>query len=172
MTSEQTRSRVATQSNVSASQVHEREKQAHALAAENRAKSSVRQNLSYLFNPSTSTGPPARLRTRALLRVLHSVGVFLYWKAVRWAKYAIVGAVVGAIGSFAVAGSLASGVGFLVAPPGILASIAVGGVWYTAKFAWRRIQRRRNKTGHTSEVPTEGQVHPRFVNKEPELVPW
>lgn len=149
-------------------------RQTHALQQEHNATSTLRRNLSYLYNPgaSTSTDRPARLRTRALLHSLRSIGIFLYWRAVRWAKYAAVGAVVGALGSFAFAGSLASGVGAVVAPTGVLASIAVGGVWWVGRWAWGRYVRRGGRGREVGKVMGERRVHPAVAGREPELVPW
>lgn len=145
-------------------------KERHALKQEHSAASSVRQNLAYLWNPATvaATERPSRLRTRALLRSLRSIGIFIYWRLYRWAKYAIVGAVVGAVGSFAFAGTLATGVGAIIAPPGILASIAVGGIWWAARWGWNRAMHKRGK----GRITAEPQVHPRVAEREPELVPW
>lgn len=138
-----------------------------ALVGERNAWSRARLQLSYLIDPSKSGAAPGRFRTRALLRSLHHLGVFVFWRVVRWAKYAIVGSVVAALGSFAAAGSLASGVGILLAPPGILASIAIGTVWGLGKWAWRRHLR---KSGH--DVAGGPQMHPKVAEKEPELLPW
>lgn len=149
-------------------------KQQHALKAERTASSDIKRNLSYLWNPAAASAleRPSRLRTRALLRSLHSIGVFLYWRLYRWAKYAIVGAIVGAVGSFAFAGTMATGVGAIIAPTGIFASIAVGGVWWAARWAWGRATHKRERLGRAGKVPHERQVHPSMAGKEPELVPW
>src|SRR5580658_8465658 len=77
------------------------------------ALAAAKQNISFLYSPSSASNAPARLRTRAMLRSLHYVGVFIFWRIVRYAKYALVGAVLAAVGGSA----MGSGVAFLVAPP-------------------------------------------------------
>ena len=98
------------------------------------------RNLHYLLAPSSST-QPARFRTRALLRSLHYLGKFILYRLVRYAKYAAVAFAVGAIGA-GVFGSVVSGVGFIVAPTGILGSIAAAGVWGTGRFIARRAHKK------------------------------
>lgn len=78
------------------------------------------------------------------------------------------GAVIGAVGSFAAAGTLATGVGAIIAPPGILASIAVGGIWWAARWGWNRATHKRGK----GQATGERQVQPPVAEREPELVPW
>lgn len=63
--------------------------EAKAIDSENTALARARVQLSYLYNPKAATQAPGRFRTRALLRSLHYIGVFIFWRAVRWAKYAI-----------------------------------------------------------------------------------
>lgn len=111
----------------------------------NSALINARRNFSYLVNP-TSTDRPARLRTRALLRTVRYVVQFVIWRLVRWAKYAAVGAVIAAIGTTAL-GTFVSGVGWVLAPPSIGASIVAMGIWTTGKFAARRFHNRWKETG-------------------------
>jgi len=112
-----------------------------SLAKETGAYTRLRQNLQYLYDPKTAALAgirPSSIRTRALLRSLHHLAVFLFWRAVRWAKYAAIGSAVAALGSVAVAGSAVSGIGFLLAPPGILASVGIGTVWGLGRWGCRR----------------------------------
>nr|POE98786.1 hypothetical protein CFP56_73664 [Quercus suber] len=100
----------------SASQ-HSNKDQQNRLAA---AKTSIK----FMLDPQT--GPqPTQLRTRAFLRSLRYVTIFLFWRLVRYAKYAAVGALVAAVGSTAI-GSVLSGAAFVVAPTGILGGAGVG----------------------------------------------
>lgn len=107
----------------------------------------ARRNFRYLTDPSGTAGDrPARLRTRALLRTLRYLGQFVFWRLVRWAKYAAVGALVAAISATAVGGFL-SGAAWIIAPPSIGASIIAASIWGTGKFAARRLHRRWRDTG-------------------------
>jgi len=100
----------------------------------------AQRTVSFLVHPDSSNAP-ARRRTRALLRSLRYIGVFLFWRLFRYAKYAAVGAITAAIAGTAI-GSIASGAAFVVAPPGIFAGAGVGLVWGLGKFGWRVLARR------------------------------
>ncbi|EKD12511.1 uncharacterized protein L3040_008164 [Drepanopeziza brunnea f. sp. 'multigermtubi'] len=113
--------------------------EARATARSSSALHSAKQNLRFLFAPDSPTSPrPAHRRTRALLRALRYIGVFVFWRVVRYAKYALVGSVVAAVGATAVGGAV-SGVGFLLAPPTVLASLGVGTAWAVGKWGFRRL---------------------------------
>ncbi|KAH8761913.1 hypothetical protein BGZ57DRAFT_904379 [Hyaloscypha finlandica] len=87
---------------------------------------SAKQNIHFLFAPNSPNSPrPAHLRTRALLRSLRYIGIFIFWRVVRYAKYALVGSIVAAVGATAF-GGVVSGVGWVLAPTGILGTVAVG----------------------------------------------
>ena len=94
-------------------------------------------HLKYLYSP-TPSNQPAHLRTRTLLRSFRYLAIFIFWRVVRYAKYAATGALVAAVSGTAI-GSVVSGVGFLVAPTVILGGAGVGLVWALAKFGWRRV---------------------------------
>jgi hypothetical protein len=100
---------------------------------------SAKQNLHFLFAPNSTNSPrPAHLRTRALLRSLRYIGIFVFWRIVRYAKYALVGSVVAALGATAF-GGVVSGVGWILAPPGILGTVGIGMVWALGKWGFRRM---------------------------------
>ncbi|PBP26615.1 hypothetical protein BUE80_DR002432 [Diplocarpon rosae] len=100
---------------------------------------SAKQSLHFLVAPDSPTSPrPARLRTRALLRSLRFIGVFIFWRVVRYAKYALVGSIVAAVGATAFGGAI-SGVGFLLAPPTILGSLGIGTAWAVGKWGFRKM---------------------------------
>lgn len=91
----------------------------------------------------------------------------------RYAKYAATGALIAAVSGTAI-GSLVSGVGFLVAPTGILGGAGVGLIWALAKFGWRRVGRK----GAASEDPrrderedAKGAEEERAV-RVPRTEPW
>jgi hypothetical protein len=98
------------------------------------ALASAKANISFLYSPTSSPHAPARLRTRALLRSLHYIGVFIFWRIVRYAKYALVGSIIAAVGSTAIG----SGVAFFVAPPTVAASVGVGIIWAVGKWGFRK----------------------------------
>jgi len=106
----------------------------------------TKQNLAFLVHPDSATAPNAR-RTRALLRSLRYIGIFVFWRLYRYAKYAAVGALTAAVAGTAI-GSVASGAAFVLAPTGIFAGAGVGFLWALGKFGWR-ILGRRLKTGET-----------------------
>lgn len=109
--------------------------------SEQTALATAKRNLSYLFNPKSANQSPARLRTRTFLRVLHYLGVFLFWRLVRWGKYALVGAAVAAVGATAL-GGVASGAAFVVAPPTIIGSLGMGLVWSVGRYGFRKATER------------------------------
>lgn len=129
-------------------------------------------HLKYLYSP-TPANQPAHLRTRTLLRSFRYLALFVFWRVVRYAKYAATGALIAAVSGTAI-GSLVSGVGFLVAPTGILGGAGVGLIWALAKFGWRRVGRK----GAASEDPrrderedAKGAEEERAV-RVPRTEPW
>ena len=63
----------------------------HTSSSQHTTLQSVRRNAQYLLDPQHSPAPDRR-RTRTLLRTARYLGVFLFWRLVRYAKYAAVGA--------------------------------------------------------------------------------
>lgn len=114
----------------------------------NSALANARRNLNYLINPKTSAAGdrPARLWTRALLRSIRYISQVVLWRLVRWAKYAAIGAIVAAVGATAF-GAFASGVGWIIAPPSIGASIVAMSIWKVGGFAAQRLHKRWQQTG-------------------------
>ncbi|RMD40550.1 hypothetical protein DV735_g4564, partial [Chaetothyriales sp. CBS 134920] len=106
----------------------------------------ARRNFNFLISPNSATDRPARLRTRALLRVFHYIGQFVLWRLVRWAKYAAVGLAVAAVGATAM-GSVLTGVAWIAAPPTIGTSIFAACIWGVGKFVARRLHQRWKATG-------------------------
>lgn len=109
----------------------------------------AKRNAAFLINPDASNAPDRR-RTRALLRSFRYVAVFLFWRLVRYAKYAAVGAITAAIAGTAI-GSVASGAAFVIAPPGIFAGAGVGLLWGLGKFGWR-VLAKRVRTGESHDA--------------------
>jgi hypothetical protein len=100
---------------------------------------SAKRNLHYLFAPNSPHAPhPAHLRTRALLRSLRFIGIFIFWRIVRYAKYALVGSVVAAVGASAF-GGVVSGAAFVLAPPTIASSLGIGLIWMVGKWGFRKM---------------------------------
>ena len=106
---------------------------------------SAKRNFNYLINPSKAVDHPSRFRTRALLRSLHYITKFIFWRVVRYAKYVAIGSLVAAIGATAF-GSVVTGVAWIAAPPTIGASAIAATVWWVGGFAARRIQKRWAKS--------------------------
>lgn len=103
------------------------------------ALQSAKRNLHYLLAPNSPNAPhPAHLRTRALLRSLRFIGIFIFWRIVRYAKYALVGSLVAAIGASAF-GGVVSGAAFVLAPPTIASSVGIGMIWMLGKWGFRKM---------------------------------
>ncbi|KAK5000288.1 hypothetical protein LTR66_000820 [Elasticomyces elasticus] len=104
----------------------------------------AKRTLTYLVDPTNPSAAPTRFRTRALLRTFRYLAIFIFWRVVRYAKYAATGALIAAA-SGTVIGSMVTGVGFIAAPPTIFAGTGVGLLWGIAKFGWRRATRRTQR---------------------------
>ncbi|KAF8859869.1 hypothetical protein BDZ45DRAFT_346340 [Acephala macrosclerotiorum] len=151
--------------------------QAHAQIRSSSALASTKTNLHYLFAPDNPNSPrPAHRRTRALLRSLRYIGIFIFWRVVRYAKYALIGSVVAAVGAAAF-GGFVSGVGWILAPPTLAGSLGLGAVWAMGKWGFTKM-RVGEKVGGAAEyevkearegVKQDGQW--RDV-QGPRAVPW
>ncbi|KAK5108993.1 hypothetical protein LTR62_007627 [Meristemomyces frigidus] len=142
--------------------------------------SKARDSIKFLVDPKT--GPqPHHLRTRALLRSLRYFTIFAFWRLIRYAKYALVGAAVAAISGTAI-GSVVSGTAFLIAPTGVLGGAGVGVLWAIGKFGWRRARARyeggRAREGRGDaraderDDAREGEGKGDVVIKAPRADPW
>ncbi|KAK0274455.1 hypothetical protein LTR35_011609 [Friedmanniomyces endolithicus] len=110
----------------------------------------------YLLDPKAVVGPqPTHLRTRAFLRSARYILIFAFWRLVRYAKYAAMGAAVAAISGTAI-GSVVSGAAFVIAPTGILGGAGLGLLWAVGKFGWRRATARLGSGGHDAHVDARG----------------
>lgn len=108
------------------------------------ALATTKRNLRYLYDPKTAPNAIASRRTRTLLRVIRSATIFLFWRLVRYAKYVAIGSLVATIGAGAF-GTVFSGVGFVLAPTGILGTVMAGSVWGVGRLVLRRV---KNGWGH------------------------
>jgi hypothetical protein len=141
---------------------------------ESQALQSFRRNASYLFRPDKDHRP-ARFRTRALLKTARYISIFIFWRLVRYAKYALIGSVAAAVAGTAI-GSVVSGVGFIVAPTGIFAGAGVGLLWGLGKFGWRTLAR-RTRGGDVDSDPRKDELldageHKTVDIKAPKMDPW
>jgi hypothetical protein len=131
------------------------------------ALATTKRNLRYLYDPKSAPASAiSSRRTRALLRVLRSSAIFLFWRLVRYAKYVAIGSLVATIGAGAF-GTVVSGAGFVLAPTGILGTVMAGSVWGVGRFVLRRVKRRfgddegghahvwarREREGEVGEMP-------------------
>jgi len=58
---------------------------------------------------------------------------------VRYAKYALVGSIVAAVGASAFGGAV-SGAAFLLAPPTLATSVGIGLIWAVGKWGFRKMR--------------------------------
>ncbi|KAF2492098.1 hypothetical protein BU16DRAFT_529469 [Lophium mytilinum] len=142
-------------------------------ASSRSALTSAKRSLRYLYSPGNSPNQPDRRRTRVLLRFLRSATIFVFWKLVRWAKYAAIASLVAAVGAGAV-GTAVSGVGFVLAPTGIMAAVLSGSVWGIGRMAARRVQKRWGKSGYGEMEEEIEESRSANMRKEvgPEAIPW
>lgn len=147
------------------------------LAQPDHQKSKLTQTtntLKYLYDPTH--GPqPAHLRTRSLLRSARYITIFIFWRLVRYAKYAAMGALATAVAGTAI-GSVVSGAAFVIAPTGILGGAGVGLLWAVGKFGWRRasarVRRERGVDARGDERrDAEGEEEVKPV-RVPRTEPW
>jgi hypothetical protein len=140
---------------------------------------SAKRNLNYLLNPSKATDHPSRFRTRALLRSLRYLGIFIFWRVVRYAKFVAVGAVAAAIGATAF-GSVVTGVAWVAAPTSIGAAIVSASIWGVGKWGAKRLHRRWERTGKDEGVELREVKEANPVRQEgtwrketgPGAIPW
>jgi hypothetical protein len=119
-------------------------------ATSNHRLVAAKDSVKFLLDPKT--GPqPHQLRTRAFLRSVRYIAIFIFWRLVRYAKYAAVGAIVAAVSGTAI-GSIVSGAAFVVAPTGIIGGAGMGLIYAVARFGFRRASRKLKK-GERSDDP-------------------
>jgi len=105
--------------------------------AANSAISKAKRTLSYLYSPSKNPLPHGLFarKTVILLRTLRYLSIFIIHRVFRSLRYATVGAISAAVAGSAF-GTITGGVGFLLAPQGILAGAGVGLLWGLARVGW------------------------------------
>lgn len=150
-----------------------------ALPDQQKSKISKATNtLKYLYDPTR--GPqPSHLRTRTFLRSLRYISIFIFWRLVRYAKYAAMGALATAVAGTAI-GSVASGAAFVIAPTGILGGAGVGLLWAVGKFGWRwarmrvdgRVRERGLDPRRDEREDAEGEEEVKPVVRVPRTEPW
>ncbi|KAF1917283.1 hypothetical protein BDU57DRAFT_159679 [Ampelomyces quisqualis] len=112
------------------------------------ALATTKLNLRYLYDPTSSQ--ISSRRTRALLHVVRSTFLFVFWRLVRYAKYVALGSVVATVGAGAL-GTVVSGAGFVLAPTGIVGAVLAGSVWGVGKFVLGRVGGRVGDYGGVDE---------------------
>lgn len=141
------------------------------------ALTSTKQNLRYLYDPKTASAHAVQSRrTRAILRLVRSSLIFVFWRVVRYAKYVAIGSLIATVGAGAF-GTIVSGAGFVLAPTGIAGTIMAGTVWGLGKFVVRRVQRRWehgsiNAQSYEEATGTAKTGGLRGEYRGPESVPW
>jgi len=138
---------------------------------EQTALARVRTNFNYLISPSKSSAAPGTsLRLRFLLRTLHSIGTFLFWRLYRWAKYAVIGSAIAALGTISIGG--VGALGLLAAPTGIVGSAALGTVWGVGRWGWKRVWNRGQKGKKSAGVTTMEEGPKTGARNDLVEVPW
>ena len=144
----------------------------------NSALINAKRNFNYLVSPSTAGHQP-RLRTRALLRTCRYIGQFIFWRVVRWAKFAAAGALVAIVGATAF-GSVVSGVAWIAAPPSIGVGILASVIWGVGKYMARKLHHRWNVSGRDAGQEARERMEENPVRQEgsygqdigPRAMPW
>ena len=133
------------------------------------------QDIKYLIDPKKNSPAAHTRRTRYFLRTARYVAKFLFWRLIRYIKYAAVGAATAAIAGTAI-GSVLSGAAFVIAPPGIFAGAGVGLLWGLGKFGWRTLARRVRKGDVEHADPKKDEKHEGHEEVEavrpPSTDPW
>lgn len=106
---------------------------------------SAKRNLNFLINPEKAANHPSRFRTRALLRTVRYLGIFIFWRVVRYAKYVAVASIVATVG--AAASGVIAPFAWLAAPPTMSAAIVSASIWGVGKFSAKRLHKRWEQTG-------------------------
>ncbi|KAF2860986.1 hypothetical protein K470DRAFT_197988, partial [Piedraia hortae CBS 480.64] len=118
----------------------------------NSAVTRTKTAVKFLVDPNDKTrARPEKFRTRTFLRGLRYLGLFLFWRAVRYVKYAAIGAIAAAVGG-TVIGSMVSGAAFLLAPTGVVGGAGMGLLWAFAKFGWHRAKRQMKRAERGEHV--------------------
>jgi len=137
----------------------------------NSALIAAKRNFNYLISPTTSKDRPKRLRTRALLRTFRYIGQFIFWRLVRWAKFAAYGALVAAISATAI-GSVFSGAAFIAGPPTIGTGILASVIWGVGKYTARKLNKRWVDTGKDAGQAQREMKEDDPVPLEVDPIPW
>jgi len=106
---------------------------------------SAKRNFSFLINPDKSPNHPARFRTRALLRTVRYISIFIFWRIVRYAKYVAVASILATVG--AAASGIIAPFAWLAAPPTMSAAIISASIWGVGKFGAKRLHKRWEESG-------------------------
>jgi hypothetical protein len=123
------------------------------------ALASTKQNLRYLWDPKTAGSQAvSSRRTRAVLRLLRSSFIFVFWRAVRYAKYIAIGSLIATIGAGAF-GTFVSGAGFVLAPTGIAGTIIASSIWGVGRYALGRVKKRWERGPGYGKVEEREDAH-------------
>jgi len=101
----------------------------HRLAAP-QPKNELKQYADFFYKGGRA--PAGSLRRRSFLQATRYILKFIFWRLVRYAKYALVGAAVAAVGT-GVLGTVTTGAGWLLFPTSIPAGMVMGTVIGTVK---------------------------------------
>lgn len=145
----------------------------HTKTSSSSSLEAAKRNAQFLWDPK-SNNAPTRRRTRALLRTLRYVGKFIFWRLVRYAKYAAVGAIAAAVAGTTI-GSVASGAAFVLAPTGIVGGAGVGLLWGLGKFGWRTLARKvRSGEAHHADARADEKAEDDKSEtiRPPRIDPW
>ncbi|GAA5959839.1 hypothetical protein JCM8115_004874 [Rhodotorula mucilaginosa] len=107
----------------------------------------ARAGLAYLVNPATHPAPGS-LVTRSSLKTFRYVLKFVFWRLVRYAKYAAVGAATAALAG-TVLGTALPWLGALIVPSMPVAA-AMGATTALIKFTWRHTGNRFMRGWHAA----------------------
>jgi len=116
----------------------------HRLAAP-QPKNELKQYANFFYKGGRA--PAGSLRRRSFLQATRYILKFIFWRLVRYAKYALVGAAVAAVGT-GVLGTVTTGAGWLLFPTSIPAGMVMGTVIGTVKFGWQHFGHAKKRDWH------------------------
>ncbi|KAI5454675.1 hypothetical protein NCC49_003566 [Naganishia albida] len=138
---------------------------------------SLKNNVSYLaYGSAAGAAVPASFKTRTILKTTRYVLKYIFYRLIRYAKYAVIGGIAATLGGSLLA-SVASGAAFFVAPSALV-STGIGIGWAVLKFAYNHrpaalsnIQSQLSSLLHLSPTATQPIATSSFAQQQATSAP-